>query len=85
LARDLLTKLSGREVLLGFLAAGPAVLAFGLLLPVRLVCAVAGMAVFLVWFVPYLRGRLDGVTGDCLGFACYAGQLMVLLAACAGR
>jgi adenosylcobinamide-GDP ribazoletransferase len=37
--------------------------------------------VFLAWFVPYLRRRLGGVTGDCLGAACYAGQLLVLLAA----
>src|SRR5262249_1900937 len=85
LARDVVTKLSGWEVLLGLMAAGPAVLAFGLLLPLRLAGVVAGMALFLIWFVPYLRRRLGGVTGDCLGFACYAGQLIVLLAASAGR
>ena len=85
LARDLGQTLTGREVLLGLLAAGPAVLAFGLLNPLRLAAALAGMALFLCWLVPYLRSRLGGVTGDCLGFACYAGQLMVLLAASAGR
>src|SRR5262245_35097740 len=85
LARDLVTKLSTREVLLGLLTAGPAVLAFGLLLPFQFAGAVVGMVLFLIWFVPYLQKRLGGVTGDCLGFACYAGQLIVLLAASAGR
>jgi adenosylcobinamide-GDP ribazoletransferase len=85
LARDLGQTLTGREVLLGLLVAVPASLPLGLLMPLRLGAAVVGMALFLGWFVPYLRRRLGGVTGDCLGFACYAGQLIVLLAASAGR
>jgi adenosylcobinamide-GDP ribazoletransferase len=85
LARDLGQTLTGREVFLGLLAAMLAALPFGLLAPLRLAAALAGMALFLCWFVPYLRRRLGGVTGDCLGFACYAGQLIVLLAASAGR
>ena len=45
--------------------------------------AFVASAIFLAWFVPYLRRRLGGATGDCLGAACYAGQLIVLLAASA--
>src|SRR5262249_35076298 len=63
LARDLVRKLSGREVLLGLMAAGPAVVASGIFFPFRLASAVIGMAVFLSWFVPYLKSRLGGVTG----------------------
>jgi adenosylcobinamide-GDP ribazoletransferase len=85
LARELGTSLAGRDVLLGLLAAVPAALAFGVLTPLRLAAASAGIALFLCWFVPYLRRRLGGVTGDCLGFACYVGQLIVLPAASAGR
>jgi adenosylcobinamide-GDP ribazoletransferase len=85
LARDLGQQLTGREVLLGLLAAMLAALPMGLLTPLRLGAATAGMALFLGWFVLYLRRRLGGVTGDCLGFACYAGQLIVLLGASAGR
>jgi adenosylcobinamide-GDP ribazoletransferase len=85
LARALGKGHAGREVALGLLAAVPAVAAFGVLTPLRLVAALAGMALFLSWFVPYLKRRLGGITGDCLGFACYVGQLIVLLAATARR
>jgi cobalamin synthase len=33
----------------------------------------------------YVRRKLGGVVGDCLGLACYTAQVLVLLAACAGR
>jgi adenosylcobinamide-GDP ribazoletransferase len=85
LARDLGQTLTGREVLLGLLVAVLPALPMGLLMPLRLAAAAAGMALFLAWFVPYLRRRLGGVTGDCLGFSCYAGQLILLLAASARR
>jgi adenosylcobinamide-GDP ribazoletransferase len=85
LAHDLVEAVGRREVFLGLLAAAPGTLALGLLMPLRLGAAAAGMALFLCWFVPYLRHRLGGVTGDCLGFVCYAGQLIVLLAASARR
>ena len=38
---------------------------------------------FLLWFRRLLMRRLGGVTGDCLGFAVYAGQLILLLCAAA--
>ena len=54
-----------------------------LLRPVSmLACGVIG-AVFLLWLAAFLRRRIGGSTGDCLGFAAYVGQLVVLLAAAA--
>ena len=35
------------------------------------------------WFRRTLMRRLGGVTGDCLGFGVYIGQILILLAACA--
>lgn len=40
-------------------------------------------ALFILWFRALLLRRLNGSTGDCLGFAAYAGQLIVLLGALA--
>ncbi|MFC3581419.1 adenosylcobinamide-GDP ribazoletransferase [Sphingomonas hylomeconis] len=46
----------------------------------------AGMAglLFLAWLSAFLRRRIGGSTGDCLGFAAYIGQLLLLLAVAAG-
>lgn len=40
-------------------------------------CAIA---VFVLWLRAYLLRRLGGVTGDCLGFAAYAGMILTTLA-----
>jgi adenosylcobinamide-GDP ribazoletransferase len=40
-------------------------------------------ALFLLWFHRFLLRHLGGVTGDCLGFAVYLGQILMLLAATA--
>jgi adenosylcobinamide-GDP ribazoletransferase len=85
LARTLGQSLTGREVALGFLVAVPAVVPLALLEPIRTAAVPVALVLFLCWFVPYVRRRLGGATGDCLGFACYVGQLIVLLAASAGR
>jgi adenosylcobinamide-GDP ribazoletransferase len=85
LGRDMGKSLAWWEGVLGLLVGGPAVAALGLLGPIRAAAAAVGLLLFLCWFVMYVRRRLGGVTGDCLGFACYAGQLIVLLAASAGR
>jgi adenosylcobinamide-GDP ribazoletransferase len=61
----------------------PALLPFGLLAPSALLLAFAGVATFLIWFRSLLLHRLGGITGDCLGLAVYAGQLIVLLVAAA--
>lgn len=65
------------------LVALPFVLPFAWLQPLPAVFALIAAALFIWWFCAFLRRHLGGVTGDCLGFAVYAGQLIVLLAACA--
>jgi adenosylcobinamide-GDP ribazoletransferase len=50
---------------------------------VRLACGLAAVLVGAGAWAWYVRRRLGGTTGDCLGFACYLGQLLVLLAAIA--
>jgi adenosylcobinamide-GDP ribazoletransferase len=55
-----------------------------LLLQARSVFISAALgAVFLWWLARFLRSRIGGSTGDCLGFAAYMGQLSLLLCAAA--
>ncbi len=44
------------------------------------VLAVLAITVFVAWLRRYLLRRLDGVTGDCLGFAAYGGMILTTLA-----
>ncbi|HKR17190.1 adenosylcobinamide-GDP ribazoletransferase [Rhizorhapis sp.] len=62
----------------------PALLPLALKTPLALAGAFAGAAIFLLWLHRMLMPRLGGATGDCLGFAAYAGQLILLLAVAAG-
>lgn len=65
------------------LTAVPGLLPLGVLAPSSLGLAMAASIPFFVWFRRLLLRRLGGVTGDGLGFAAYAGQLILLLAAAA--
>lgn len=65
--------------------AGASIVVLPFLLPIiwlrlqaALLAAVAAAA-FIVWFCRFLMRHLGGVTGDCLGFSVYSGQLIVLL------
>lgn len=66
---------------LALLTAVPGLAAFGFVAPGRLALAFAAGAIFLIWFRVLLVQRLGGSSGDCLGFAAYAGQLLLLLVA----
>lgn len=83
LARDVAGRISLWEVVVGTLLAVPAVGWYGVLDPVRLGCGLAALLAGAGGWAWYVRRRLGGVTGDCLGLACYLGQLLVLLAAAA--
>ena len=61
----------------------PGVLPLVLIRPMALAIGVAIGVPFLWWLARFLRDRIGGSTGDCLGFAAYMGQLAVLLAAVA--
>jgi adenosylcobinamide-GDP ribazoletransferase len=77
---------AGGPVLLagGALAAVPGLLPLLLVAPKAVGGALIAGAFFLLWFGRLLRQRIGGSTGDCLGFAAYAGQLTVLLMLAAG-
>ncbi|OWK41270.1 Cobalamin synthase [Fimbriiglobus ruber] len=51
--------------------------------PVRFAAAVGCVVMASLVWAYYVRRRLGGITGDCAGFACYLGQLLVLLVAAA--
>lgn len=51
--------------------------------PIAMIGGLAVALVFLLCFRALLIRRIGGSTGDCLGFAAYVGQLMLLLAAAA--
>ena len=71
----------------------PAALATVMLMPFLILLAtqaltalIAGIAVsliFLLWFKRLVMTKLGGVTGDCLGFMVYVGQLIILASATA--
>ena len=72
-----------RRVLLALMLAVPGIvpLAVSHLVPVTASLFVG--QVFLWWLARFLRRRIGGSTGDCLGFAAYMGQLVMLLAVAA--
>jgi adenosylcobinamide-GDP ribazoletransferase len=83
LAKDVGANVRARDVVLALVTAIPGLLFFSLSAPVAVLIACVGGGVFLMWFRSLLLRRVGGSTGDCLGFAVYAGQLILLLAATA--
>ena len=83
LAQDVGEKTASREVVYGSLLALPGIVAWAVCCPGCVAIAVVVLLLFAAAFVHYVRRRLGGVTGDCLGCACYGGQLIVLLIASA--
>lgn len=83
LAKDVGAGIRGRDVALAGLIAIPGLLPYALIAPVASLFAFAAGIVFLVWLRALLLRRVGGSTGDCLGFAAYAGQIILLLAATA--
>jgi adenosylcobinamide-GDP ribazoletransferase len=83
LARDMGERLGPWQLVAGTLLTVPAVFWYAWLEPVRFACGQVGVLVGAGCWAWYVRRRLGGTTGDCLGFACYLGQLLFLLAAVA--
>ncbi len=72
-----------RLLVAGIATALPGLIPLAMVAPAAIgVAAVAGI-VFVAWFRRLLLRRIGGSVGDSLGFAAYAGQLALLLAACA--
>lgn len=85
LGKDVAGGVGRPTLMLACATAFPGLAGFLLLEPLRLIAAAAVALMFLGWFREMLIRRIGGSTGDCLGFAAYAGQLILLLAATAGR
>jgi adenosylcobinamide-GDP ribazoletransferase len=83
LAKDVTSAVRGRDLTIAVLTALPGFLPFAVQSPLASLSAIAAAAIFLLWFRSLLIRKIGGSTGDCLGFAAYAGQLLVLLAATA--
>ncbi|MEE8522485.1 MAG: adenosylcobinamide-GDP ribazoletransferase [Thermoanaerobaculia bacterium] len=80
LAREVGRQIGWREIAVGALGAAPGVGALVFVQPFRSALALACVALLVVFFYRYLKRRLGGATGDCLGCLCYLSQIVVLLA-----
>lgn len=61
----------------------PFIVPLALIIPLSVLIAAVAALLFACWFRHFLLRHLGGVTGDCLGFGVYVGQLLMLLAATA--
>ncbi|WP_221793922.1 adenosylcobinamide-GDP ribazoletransferase [Aquisediminimonas sediminicola] len=80
IAKDIGARMRIGPCLVATLWALPFLAPLALTQPAAMFGACAAMALFMWWFRRALLLHLGGVTGDCLGFAVYAGQLAILLA-----
>jgi adenosylcobinamide-GDP ribazoletransferase len=83
LAKDVTSGVGVRTLLFSAMTALPGLALFAVVAPLALLATIGAAAVFLLWFRALLLRRIGGSTGDCLGFAAYAAQLILLLAAAA--
>lgn len=80
LAKDVGGRTGWKDLCFAALTAAPVIGLFAYLHSTAALWALGGAGLFLLWFRSLLLRRIAGSTGDCLGFAAYAGQLIVLLA-----
>lgn len=83
IARDVAAGVGPRLMLLAIATALPGLACFTLRMPIAMAATITAAFLFLWWFRGLLIRRIGGSTGDCLGFAAYAGQIGLLLAATA--
>lgn len=83
LSRDIGARMGWRDLCYSSVLCLPAVAPFALLMPMQFLLAILLLvpAIWTLW--RSIRRKLGGVTGDCLGCACYISQVLVLLAAAA--
>ena len=84
ISRDVGQAIGPGRLVLGTTLAGLGCLPLALASPGRLALMLLAVALLTLGIVRYVRRRLGGMTGDCLGFLCYAAQVAALLVA-AGR
>ncbi|MEO9598894.1 adenosylcobinamide-GDP ribazoletransferase [Parasphingorhabdus sp.] len=83
LAKDVGGRTGFSDLFLALVSATPALGFFVYFQPIGALLTLGFSSLFLLWFRKLLLRRLRGTTGDCLGFAAYAGQLILLLASLA--
>lgn len=83
LAKDVAERATWWKPIIGGLTLAPLFWLYGQDHFERIAIAFTVTAIFIIWFRWYLNWRIGGVTGDCLGTACYVGQLIWLLVAVA--
>lgn len=83
LAKDIGSMLPVSALVVAAVTTALALVPFALRAPLAVSAAIVVAVVFLVWLRALLLRKIGGGTGDCLGFAVYVGQLIVLLAATA--
>ena len=81
LTKDIGARVEWPQYVPAILLSAPILVVWCQQMPRAALLALALSITFLVWFRALLMRRLGGSTGDCLGFAAYAGQLIVLLTA----
>lgn len=81
LAKDVGSGVGPKSLAIALATGVPGLLGFAWVQPMALAAATGMAAFFLIWFRGLLLRRIGGSTGDCLGFAAYSGQLILLLAA----
>jgi len=84
LAKDVGEQLGWRDLLKGSALTLPVASIFLVTRPVAGMVGVIAVAATTFAWASYVRRRLGGITGDCLGCGCYLGQVVFLLAATAG-
>ena len=83
ISRDVGQPIGPGRLALGTILAAPGCLPLAWIAPGRLALMVVAVAVATLAVVRYVRRRLGGITGDCLGFTCYLAQVAALLVAAA--
>jgi adenosylcobinamide-GDP ribazoletransferase len=83
LARDVGERIGRWQVLAATALTLPAIAWYAWLDPVRIGCGIIAVLLGTAAWSWYIRRRLGGTTGDCIGFACYLAQIFFLLAAAA--
>jgi adenosylcobinamide-GDP ribazoletransferase len=81
LAKDIGAQLGMGQWMAASLLTLPFMVPLGMATPLTLLGAIIVALLFTRWFRSVLLRHLGGVTGDCLGFGVYVGQLLILLAA----
>ena len=84
LSRDIGARMSYTDLSIATLASLPILIPLAILFPLRTAIALILLLLAALWFKRLVMRKIGGITGDCLGFIGYCGQLIVLLVAAAG-